>query len=281
MADLKISQLTGATTPLAGTEVLPIVQSSSTKKVSVANLTAGRDFAGNSLNLTAGLGVGVAPTSPLQVEKNGTATGLGTSTVAKLLDGSANKGFQIGYSDSTQKAIFLSNTTGATSAIGFWAYDAGGSGWAERLEISGPGNITFNTGNIVQGTAGKGINFTANANAPGMTSELLNWYEEGTWTPTFTNLTTVSGTPAPTGTYTRVGRTVYLTIYIPSGNTTSTANSTYCTNLPFAALGNHVCAASNASNVDSYGNGLIQGLNLFTPSWTNKINVIVSGTYIV
>ena len=42
MADLKISQLTGATTPLAGTEVLPVVQGGSTKKVSVANLTAGR-----------------------------------------------------------------------------------------------------------------------------------------------------------------------------------------------------------------------------------------------
>ena len=42
MADLKISQLTGASTPLAGTEVLPIVQSGSTVKVSVANLTAGR-----------------------------------------------------------------------------------------------------------------------------------------------------------------------------------------------------------------------------------------------
>lgn len=42
MADLKISALIGATTPLAGTEVLPIVQSSATVKVSVANLTAGR-----------------------------------------------------------------------------------------------------------------------------------------------------------------------------------------------------------------------------------------------
>jgi hypothetical protein len=42
MADLKISQLTGATTPLAGTEVLPIVQSGVTRQVSVANLTAGR-----------------------------------------------------------------------------------------------------------------------------------------------------------------------------------------------------------------------------------------------
>jgi hypothetical protein len=38
MADLKISQLTGATTPLAGTEVLPIVQSGATKKVAASAL---------------------------------------------------------------------------------------------------------------------------------------------------------------------------------------------------------------------------------------------------
>lgn len=44
MADIKISALTSATTPLAGTEVLPIVQSSTTKQVSVANLTAGRSI---------------------------------------------------------------------------------------------------------------------------------------------------------------------------------------------------------------------------------------------
>jgi hypothetical protein len=38
MADLKISQLPAATTPLAGTEVLPIVQSGTTKQVAVSNL---------------------------------------------------------------------------------------------------------------------------------------------------------------------------------------------------------------------------------------------------
>lgn len=42
MADKKISQLTSATTPLAGTEELPIVQGGSTVKVSVNNLTAGK-----------------------------------------------------------------------------------------------------------------------------------------------------------------------------------------------------------------------------------------------
>ena len=50
MADTKISGLPASTVPLAGTEVLPIVQSSTTKQVSVANLTAGR--AVDTLNLS-------------------------------------------------------------------------------------------------------------------------------------------------------------------------------------------------------------------------------------
>lgn len=45
MADSKISALPASTTPLAGTEVLPIVQGGTTKQVSVANLTAGRSVA--------------------------------------------------------------------------------------------------------------------------------------------------------------------------------------------------------------------------------------------
>jgi hypothetical protein len=53
MADLKISALLSATTPLAGTEVLPIVQSSTTTKVSVANLTAGRDISASGLFIDA------------------------------------------------------------------------------------------------------------------------------------------------------------------------------------------------------------------------------------
>ena len=54
MADSKISALPASTTPLAGTEVLPIVQSSATKQVSVANLTAGRAISATELTLTTG-----------------------------------------------------------------------------------------------------------------------------------------------------------------------------------------------------------------------------------
>ena len=84
MANSKISALTSATTPLAGTEVLPVVQSSATKQVSVANLTAGRAVSAASLSLT---------TTPLAASSGGTglsalgtnvATWLGTPSSANL-----------------------------------------------------------------------------------------------------------------------------------------------------------------------------------------------------
>lgn len=54
MADVKISQLPASTTPLAGTEVVPLVQSGVTKNVSVANLTAGRAVSAASMTLSTG-----------------------------------------------------------------------------------------------------------------------------------------------------------------------------------------------------------------------------------
>jgi hypothetical protein len=69
MADVKISQLPAATTPVDGTEVLPIVQSATTKQVSIANLTAGRAMSATSLTLT----------TPLAVTSGGTGLAAGTS----------------------------------------------------------------------------------------------------------------------------------------------------------------------------------------------------------
>jgi hypothetical protein len=54
LADTKISALPAATLPLAGTEVLPIVQGGTTDQVSVANLTAGRAISATQLTLTTG-----------------------------------------------------------------------------------------------------------------------------------------------------------------------------------------------------------------------------------
>jgi hypothetical protein len=49
MADVKISGLPASTVPLAGTEVLPIVQGGTTKQVSIANVTAGRAISATSI----------------------------------------------------------------------------------------------------------------------------------------------------------------------------------------------------------------------------------------
>jgi hypothetical protein len=93
------------------------------------------------------------------------------------------------------------------------------------------GDQTIVDGNLVIGTAGKGIDFSADPAAPGMTSELLDDYEEGTWTPS------IGGTATyfeQTGRYTKVGRLVTFTgtIYI---NFLNTGSLTTISGLPFTA----------------------------------------------
>jgi hypothetical protein len=113
MSNSKISALTSATTPLAGTETLPIVQSSATTKVTVANLTAGRAVSAASLALT---------TTPLPVTSGGTGIatltagyipyGAGTSAFASsanLFWDSANSRLGIGTASPTTKVQITRN----------------------------------------------------------------------------------------------------------------------------------------------------------------------------
>ena len=142
MADKKISALTASTTPLAGTEVLPIVQSGATVKVAVSDLTAGR----------------------------------------------------------------------AISAT----------------------QITLTTGNVIVAN-GQGIDFSA---TPGTgTSELLDDYEEGTWTPTLVSTAATFGYSIQQGKYTKIGRQVFVTadIYMNAGAGGTLTNTLTITTLPFAA----------------------------------------------
>ena len=62
------------------------------------------------------------------------------------------------------------NTTGATQA----------------MTIKANHNVEIHDGNLVFETADTGIDFSASSNVSGMTSELLNDYEEGSWTPSVT-----------------------------------------------------------------------------------------------
>jgi hypothetical protein len=76
------------------------------------------------------------------------------------------------------------------------------------------GNQTIVNGNLVIGTAGNGIDFSATSGTG--TSELLADYEEGTWTPTFTGWS-VAPTSVVAATYTKVGRQVTVNCTVNGG----------------------------------------------------------------
>jgi len=99
------------------------------------------------------------------------------------------------------------------------------------------GDVSLSTGNIIPGTAAKGINFTANTAAAGMTSRLLNWYEEGTFTVTATVLGSGSITlSSANGRYTRIGRQVTVTAGIIVGSVSSPVGDVQIGGFPFAAV---------------------------------------------
>ena len=76
---------------------------------------------------------------------------------------------------------------------------------------------------------GKGISFSATGQPSGMTSELLNDYEEGTWTPACTGSLSVAGAR-----YVKVGNLVNASLYITSLNPTADNNTFKITGLPYA-----------------------------------------------
>ena len=88
----------------------------------------------------------------------------------------------------------------------------GGANPVARLTIEKDGNVTIEDGDLVMGATGHGINFAAaQTNAGGMTSETLNSYEEGVFTPKFGGTTNYSTYHADGGGfYRKIGKMVYV-----------------------------------------------------------------------
>lgn len=163
MADKKISQLTGATTPLAGTEVLPIVQSGSTVKVAVSDLTVGRAVETGALTVKTG-------TAYTDIAKFSTA-----STTATENAGGGFSGVPSGTATSREAFMWL-DADGANFSGGdyFYILKKGNSGDAliwqqsasnlifgtsnvDRGRWDTSGNLKIENGNLIVGTSGKGI----------------------------------------------------------------------------------------------------------------------------
>jgi len=153
MADVKISQLPAATTPVDGTEVLPIVQSATTKQVSIANLTAGRALAASSLTLT----------TPLAVTSGG--TGLATVAQGALLSAtaadtiSATRTPTLGLAGTAAGTLGLS---GSTSGVVTLQTAAAAGTWSMTLPTSG------GTNGYILTTNGAGVTTWTNPTALGV-----------------------------------------------------------------------------------------------------------------
>ena len=153
MADTKISALPAATVPLAGTEVLPIVQSSVTKQVSVANLTAGRGISATTGTFTSAI-------TPSQ-----TAGIVGTTTNNNADAGSV--GEVVSSSVAVGSAVALTNAVSATSGKTITSISLTAGDW----DIFGSVGI-----NMLSTT-----NFTAIAGGINTVTDTLNsLYEEET-----------------------------------------------------------------------------------------------------
>jgi len=109
------------------------------------------------------------------------------------------------------------------------------------------GDVTLSTGNLIPNTAAKGINFTANTPAAGMTTQLLGWYEQGTWTPSIGGTATYT---LQSGTYTRIGRMVFVSAVLQI-NVIGTGNVNTISGLPFTRDANSMQAPGSMTFISA------------------------------
>ena len=108
------------------------------------------------------------------------------------------------------------------------------TGGTDRVTVGSTGNLSIAAGNLVL-ASGSGIDFSATADGSGtMTSELLDDYEEGTWTPGFLASGTVT-TDVANGNYTKIGDLCFVSLVVGSTGTPVGTDSIFITGLPFAA----------------------------------------------
>lgn len=238
MADKKISALTAASTPLAGTEVLPIVQSGATVKVAVSDLTAGRAIAATSITTDT---YKAASSSGGALQNSG-----GTPQLQWGAGGGNNLSVDVAININPANAAVAISPTGTGTVTINPATASTINNMSIGATTASTGrftSVTATTGNVVIGTSGQGIDFSA---TPGTgTSELLADYEEGTWTPIDSSGAglTLSVTAA---TYTKIGRQV-----------TCWANLSY----PVTASGAvAVIGGLPFTSIATFGGGAIQGV---------------------
>ena len=230
MADKKISELTALTTP-DGTEELIVNDSGTSKKITQTNLLstalpkAGGTMTG-AISLEDAVKAFFGDSDDLQIYHSGTESFIVDA-------GTGNLNIQA-------DSLSLLNAVGSEYYARFYTNGAANlyHNGNKKINTSGTGvEVTGNatvTGNLVIGTSGKGIDFSADGNAAGTTSELLDDYEYGEFTPVIGDGTYTL--QYAEGRYSKVGNmvTIHIGIKLSAASAIGTAAASI-TGLPFAA----------------------------------------------
>ena len=208
-----------------GDDLVPDILGLSTETAGVLAGAGGRVRADNFTN-KAGTG---APTFPNGVNVTGVLTATSFSGDGSALTGIdatslKDSGDTIRVQANTSGAVvtgvltatsFSGNATGLSGTpnlnvgvLTATSFSGDGSALTGIAVTSVTGNLTVTSGNLIL-SDGNGIDFSADGNADGMSSELLDDYEEGTYTPVLSGggYTYTSGSYTE-GRYTKVGRLV-------------------------------------------------------------------------
>ena len=113
---------------------------------------------------------------------------------------------------------------------------------ANNATLDGSGNLSISAGNLVLAN-NSGIDFSATPDGSGnVTSELLDDYEEGTFTPIYEPadgaFTSITYDPGTSGKYTKIGDVCYVRIYLRTDAITvgTASGNIYVGGLPFTPI---------------------------------------------
>jgi hypothetical protein len=193
---------------------------------------------------------------------------IGGATTASGLFGASEAvvqnelGIQFGDATGTYMRL-IANAANSNTAIVVGAFSGAEppldliAGGITAISVKNDGGVNFAgspTASIYKVNNGGGIDFSATSNGSGtMTSELLNDYEEGTWTPTVAFV----GTPGTVnyisraGRYTKIGRIVHSEYIIIGCSITGSVGYVTITGLPFTIN----ATAAGYQSFAPYGNG--------------------------
>ena len=247
-----------------------VVNASVDASAAIAGTKISPDFGSQNIVTTGGLTV---DTTTLKVDASNNRVGVGTASPDETLHISGNSSGAISAkientfsSDAIRFAILeLKSGIGSVrfhdqgdTLEGEIKYDTTNNfmlfatnGNQERARIDSSGNLSITDGDLVIGTAGHGIDFSATADGSGTTSsEILDEYEEGSFDVNYktgaagSNTLSAGAYASTGGFYTKIGNMVHFQIRIKCSSHTAQGGQVVIEGLPFTHVSGTIASGA-------------------------------------